>query len=161
MQQFDSLTLISLFLIGFFGHTFGFVLNDIIDYRIDKTSEELSDRPLISGTISIKKAWIFAIFSMFISFFIAIYVSFNTNNFYPLFILVISAFFILIYDLIGKKYPFMDIFVALGIGYAGVLSLFFLPAVLSRIKLPSTPPPTSTSRSRWQRCFAIRKMSSD
>jgi len=34
----------------------------------------------------------------------------------------------------------MGIFVALGIGYAGLLSLFFLPAVLSRVKLPSKPP---------------------
>ncbi|MFC2071482.1 RND family transporter [Chloroflexota bacterium] len=39
----------------------------------------------------------------------------------------------------------MGIFVALGIGYAGVLSLFFLPAVLSRIKLPSKPPPVQES----------------
>jgi len=35
----------------------------------------------------------------------------------------------------------MGIFVAVGIGYAGVLSLFFLPAVLSRVKLPSNLPP--------------------
>ncbi len=35
----------------------------------------------------------------------------------------------------------MGVFVSLGIGYAGVLSLFFLPAVLSKIKLPSKPPP--------------------
>ncbi len=33
----------------------------------------------------------------------------------------------------------MGIFVTLGIGYAGVLSLFFLPAVLSRAKLPPVP----------------------
>jgi len=39
----------------------------------------------------------------------------------------------------------MGIFVSLGIGYAGVLSLFFLPAVLSRVKLPSKPPPTRES----------------
>jgi len=39
----------------------------------------------------------------------------------------------------------MGIFVSLGIGYAGLLSLFFLPAVLSRIKLPSTPPPARES----------------
>ena len=31
----------------------------------------------------------------------------------------------------------MGIFVTLGIGYAGLLSLFFLPALLSRIKLPA------------------------
>ncbi|MFC2056958.1 RND family transporter [Chloroflexota bacterium] len=39
----------------------------------------------------------------------------------------------------------MGIFVSLGIGYAGVLSLFFLPAVLSRVKLPSKPPPSRES----------------
>ena len=32
----------------------------------------------------------------------------------------------------------MGIFVSLGIGYAGFLSIFFLPAVLSRIELPET-----------------------
>ena len=39
----------------------------------------------------------------------------------------------------------MGIFVSLGIGYAGVLSLFFLPAVLSGVKLPSKPPPAQES----------------
>jgi predicted RND superfamily exporter protein len=39
----------------------------------------------------------------------------------------------------------MGIFVSLGIGYAGLLSLFFLPAVLSRVKLPSKPPPARES----------------
>jgi len=36
----------------------------------------------------------------------------------------------------------MGIFVSLGIGYAGFIALFFLPAVLSRMKLPSQLPPT-------------------
>ncbi len=39
----------------------------------------------------------------------------------------------------------MGIFVSLGIGYAGVLSLFFLPAVLSRVKLPAQPPAAQES----------------
>ncbi|MFC2021337.1 RND family transporter [Chloroflexota bacterium] len=34
----------------------------------------------------------------------------------------------------------MGVFVAMGIAYAGLLSLFFLPAVLSRLKLPSELP---------------------
>jgi len=40
----------------------------------------------------------------------------------------------------------MGIFVSLGIGYAGVLSLFFLPAVLSRVKLPPKPLKVQESR---------------
>ncbi len=39
----------------------------------------------------------------------------------------------------------MGIFVSLGIGYAGFIALFFLPAVLSRIKLPTQLPQTQES----------------
>lgn len=40
----------------------------------------------------------------------------------------------------------MGIFVSLGIGYAGILSLFFLPAVLSRIKLSPKPQKVDENR---------------
>jgi len=39
----------------------------------------------------------------------------------------------------------MGIFVSLGIGYAGFLSLFFLPAILSRMELPETHPQVQES----------------
>lgn len=118
MEEYNIITLFLLFLIGFFGHTYGFVLNDIIDYNIDKTSKEISDRPLVSGTISIKKAWIYAIFSMIISFIIAFYLAFITNIYYPIFILALSAIFVTIYDLISKKISGMDIILT--------ISIFFL-----------------------------------
>jgi 4-hydroxybenzoate polyprenyltransferase len=115
MQQYDIIILILLFLIGFLGHTFGFVFNDIIDYNIDKSSKEISDRPLISGTISLKNAWIFAFSSMTIAFFIAFYLAATTQRFFPLIILVISALFIVLYDFVSKKFPFSDFFVAIGV----------------------------------------------
>jgi len=115
MQNYDLTTLFLLFLAGFLGHTYGFVLNDIIDYKIDKSSTEISDRPLISGTISIKKAWIFAILSMVIAFLIAGYLAYDTGLYFPIIMLGLSALFITIYDLISKKLPGMDIFVALGV----------------------------------------------
>ncbi|MBN2240278.1 MAG: RND family transporter [Dehalococcoidales bacterium] len=40
----------------------------------------------------------------------------------------------------------MGIYVTLGIGYAGLLAIFFLPAVLSRIKLPETSSSSSENR---------------
>jgi len=115
MEQYNLLNLFLLFLIGFFGHTYGFVLNDIIDYKIDKTSKEISDRPLISGTISIKNAWIFAISSMAISFLIGFYLAFSTQRFFPIILLILSAIFVTTYNLISKRFPGMDIFVALGV----------------------------------------------
>ncbi len=103
------------FLVGFFGHCYGFALNDIVDYKIDRLSKELMERPLVSGKISIKNAWIFTISMLIISFLIAIYISFTYSNFISLFILILSAVSITIYDFISKKLPAMDIFVALGI----------------------------------------------
>ncbi|RLF40572.1 MAG: hypothetical protein DRN12_05115 [Thermoplasmata archaeon] len=125
MQQFNIIYLFLLFLVGFLGHTYGFVLNDILDYRIDKDSEEISDRPLVSGTISIRQAWIFAISSMVIAFIIAIGLCSITMNYLPLVILFFSAFFITIYDLISKKLPFMDIFVAIAIFLLILFGAFF------------------------------------
>ena len=115
MEHFNVIDLFLLFLVGFLGHTFGFVFNDIIDYKIDKTSKEISDRPLISGTISVKKAWIFAFITIVLAFVIAFFIGYKNQNYFPLIFLVISAAFIIIYDLISKKLPGMDIFVVLGV----------------------------------------------
>jgi len=115
MKQYDILTLFLLFIVGFLGHTYGFVLNDIIDYRLDKSSKEISDRPLISRTISIRKAWMFAISSMIVAFVIAFYIAYTTQSYFPIIILSFSSIFITTYNLISKKLPGMDIFVALGV----------------------------------------------
>jgi 4-hydroxybenzoate polyprenyltransferase len=115
MQQYDLLILILLFLVGFLGHTFGFVFNDIIDFNIDKSSKEISDRPLISGTITLRNAWIFAFTSMGIAFVISLYLAISTQRYYSLLILAISASFIILYDLISKKFPLTDFFVAFGV----------------------------------------------
>ena len=115
MGKFQLFHLFILFLIGFFGHTFGFVLNDIIDFEIDKRNKELKDRPLISGTISMAKAWSFAIFSLIIALLLAVYLSFITEIYFSLIILFFSALTIIIYDLKSKKFPLMDTFDALAV----------------------------------------------
>lgn len=107
--------LVLFFLVGFFGHCYGFSLNDIIDYRIDRLSGELTDRPLISGTISLRSAWIFTILMLALSLSIAGIIAFIYAAFTPLIFLVFSALSVTIYDLISKRMPAMDIFVALGI----------------------------------------------
>jgi len=125
MQQYNILILFLLFLVGFLGHTYGFVLNDIIDFKIDKSSKEISDRPLISGTITIKKAWVFAIISMLVAFIITIYIGYINQSYLPILILFISAFFITVYNLISKKFLFMDIFVALAIFFLILFGAFY------------------------------------
>ena len=110
------LPLFLLFLVGFFGHVYGFVVNDIVDLRVDKLSSEISDRPLVSGTISKKNAWIFSIASMAMSLAIASFLSLQYYSFFPAMpLLIASALSITVYDFISKKYPAMDIFVGAGI----------------------------------------------
>lgn len=110
------LPLFLLFLVGFFGHVYGFVVNDIVDLKVDRLSSEISDRPLVSGTISKRNAWIFAIVSMILSLAIASFLSFRYYSFFPsMFFLIASAISITIYDFISKKYPAMDVFVGAGI----------------------------------------------
>jgi 4-hydroxybenzoate polyprenyltransferase len=91
------------------------VFNDIIDYNIDKSSKEISDRPLISGTISLRNAWIFALSSMTVAFLISLYLAVSTQRFFPLIILVISASFVAFYDVVSKKIPLTDLIVAFGV----------------------------------------------
>lgn len=123
------------FLVGFFGHCYGFALNDIMDYRIDRLAVELKDRPLVSGKISIKNAWIFAILMLILSFIIAIYISYIYSNYIPLLILILSAISITIYDLISKKYPAMDVFVAMGIFLLILYGAFTVSLSLSKLAI--------------------------
>jgi len=115
MEQYNIFILLILFLIGFLGHTFGFVFNDIRDYKIDLTSKEISDRPLISGTISMKNAWIFALSSLILAFVLAFFIAYNSQIYYPILVLAISAAFTTIYDLVGKKFVGSDIFLPIGV----------------------------------------------
>ena len=115
MGEFNVSMLFLLFLVGFWGHTFGFVYNDIHDYPIDKSSKEISDRPLVSGTISIGQAWVFAVLAVVSALIVSLIVGVLTHQFYPIIILAVAAGFIILYDVIGKKYPFTDVFVSLGV----------------------------------------------
>ena len=100
MEQYNIMTLFLLFLVGFLGHTYGFVLNDVIDYKLDKTSKEISDRPLVSGTISLRNGWGFALSSLIVAFAIAFYIAYTTQSYFPLILLAFSALFTTIYDFI-------------------------------------------------------------
>jgi len=104
-----------LFLIGFLGHSYGFALNDIIDLKIDQISKELSDRPLVSKNLSLSRAWLFTFTNLLGALVLAFALAVYTTSYFPLILLFISAGLITLYDLISKKYPGMDIFVATGV----------------------------------------------
>lgn len=109
----DFFSLFILFIIGCFTHIYGFVFNDYIDVEIDKKSGELAERPLVSGKIKRKNALFFAVGSMILSWFFALYFFSSPYNFLMLIsILIFADILATIYNFISKKTPGMDFFVA-------------------------------------------------
>jgi len=53
--------LLVLGLLGLCAHIFGFVLNDIIDFRLDKKIPSHQKHPLVTGEITHKQAWLFVL----------------------------------------------------------------------------------------------------
>lgn len=105
--------LIILFVIGCFSHIYGFVLNDVMDVRIDKLSTELTARPLVSGTITKKNAAYFAISCMIASLILTLFLFEELVSYLFLLSILIFAYVLAtVYNIGSKKYPGMDFFVA-------------------------------------------------
>ncbi len=116
VHELDWMKLSILFLIGAFTSIYGFVLNDIIDVNIDKLSKELSNRPLVKGTISKKTALLICILC-FIGTIVTIFLVFYTPSrpafFLGLLCILLSAGLGSIYNIYGKKLIGSDFLVAL------------------------------------------------
>ena len=102
-----------LFIIGSLAHIYGFVINDVIDIKLDKLSKDLSARPLVRGSITRKRAAFFAI-SCLIGSFLLSFVFFSDLLGYAVLvcILLMAYFLATVYDIASKKYPGMDLVVA-------------------------------------------------
>lgn len=112
MGTLSLLKLFILFLIGVLAHIYGFVINDVIDIKVDKLSKELSARPLVRGSITRGRAAVFAISCMVVSFILSFIFFSDLLSYLLLFgILLVAYFFASIYDVASKRYPGMDVFV--------------------------------------------------
>jgi len=120
MGQRDLLLLCVIFLIGFFGHICGYVLNDYADIEVDKTSHELKEKPLVSGTIPKNNALIIGFITALLSYILVII-------FFPylqtLLFLGLATVLTIVYNFFGKKIPGSDAIVA-----ATVVVFFFMSA---------------------------------
>lgn len=102
-----------LFIIGGLAHSYGFVLNDVIDIKVDKLSKELTTRPLVRGSITRQRASLFAVSCMIGSLLLSLVFYSNLLSYLLLiFILIVAYIFATVYDIASKKYPGMDLFVA-------------------------------------------------
>jgi 4-hydroxybenzoate polyprenyltransferase len=110
--------LIPLFLVGIIVHVFGEILNDLMDYKIDKANIELSDKPLVSGLVSKKAASTGLIICLIFLAIVLIYYPFNLLSF--LMFCTGSATGI-IYQIISKKWIHAPVLLAL---YAFFIIIF-------------------------------------
>ena len=135
-SEIPPINLLILFIIGCFSHIYGFVLNDIIDIKIDKLSKELKARPLVGKTITRKKAAYFAISCMIVALLLSAFFFKDMMSYIVLLSLLIFAYILAtIYDIASKKYPGMDVFVVSAIFFL----ILFGAASASIEKLLSTP----------------------
>ena len=104
---------IVLFFIGFLSQVFGFILNDLADLELDKSSDYLSERPLIKGTVSQNQAKILLV--------VCFILGFGTTWFYFKSLSLIAVLFVVtlsgsVYDLWGKRFVGSDLLVAAATG---------------------------------------------
>ncbi|UCE73886.1 MAG: UbiA family prenyltransferase [Methanomassiliicoccales archaeon] len=97
----DVVHLFILFIIGLLFHFYGFVLNEYSDIEVDMYAKELTDKPLIKGTIKKKHALYAAI--------VAIMIALGAEIIIFKSVLATSAFLVAIilgaiYDLYGKRF---------------------------------------------------------
>ncbi len=138
---------IPLFLVGIITHIFGEILNDYMDYDIDRANIELSKKPLVSGVVSKNSALIGMIICLII---LLIIILFSNFNFLSLLLLIIGATTGIIYQLISKKWLHSALFLAFyvffiilfGAAYAGkynnillIPSLVYILSILGFFQL--------------------------
>ena len=133
----DLYNLTILFIIGALAALYGFILNDYVDVEVDKLSEELRGKPLVSGDISEKTALTICIFFILLSFLFIFLLWYEETLDYLKLGAILSIFIagILgsIYNFYGKKFVGSDFLVAISMAFVflfGALS-FGKPNVLT------------------------------
>jgi 4-hydroxybenzoate polyprenyltransferase len=94
-----------LFIFGIFKSIYGFVLNDYADLELDKLSDDISNRPLVKGTIS-KRTALGICFFCVIGAFVILFLFFHKNPTFYLGVgcLILALIFGTIYNLYGKRF---------------------------------------------------------
>lgn len=126
----DMISLLILFIIGSLAAIYGFVLNDYADINVDKLSDDLKKRPLVSGIISQKEAigiCTFCVISAFFLIFVLFYGKIIEGYTFAAAISISLAWGLgSIYDFHSKDFIGSDILVAVSVSFVflfGALSI--------------------------------------
>jgi 4-hydroxybenzoate polyprenyltransferase len=135
-ENFSVIEIIYLGFIGLTAHLFGFLINDVVDYTIDRNVPYRQYSPLIQGLIGRNEVLFFCVFLIIISY--ALYVIFLGGSALGVFFITASILLSLVYNLWSKKGNFprllSEISLALSIGF-----LFLAGSVTRQAILPTIP----------------------
>jgi 4-hydroxybenzoate polyprenyltransferase len=130
--EYNYLNLITLLIIGLLAHIFTFVQNDYYDILIDSKSEYVSNRPLVKGNITQKKAFII----FFSSFLISIIISFVfLFSLYSFVFLLISFLLITLYNKYSKKISGMEYILGMGVFAYGIFGALTVSNIVTNLTL--------------------------
>ena len=109
--------LVILFIIGVLAHIFAFVQNDYFDAEIDSKSKYVSNRPIVTGGISQKTAFVIFVFSFILSMMLAVTFFFS---FYFFVVLLFSFLLMTLYNKYSKRIFGMEYVLSTGVFTYGI-----------------------------------------
>jgi 4-hydroxybenzoate polyprenyltransferase len=114
--------IMSLGTIGTCAHLFGFVLNDIIDHPIDRSTPYHNKHPLVTGHISFREAWVFSLVQVPVAF--GIYWVFLNRSFLASLCMLSSIVLSIVYNAWSKRghlpHFFPELALSLSVGSLGL-----------------------------------------
>jgi len=106
---------------GFFARSAGCIINDLIDYKIDRKVSRTKDRPIASGKIKISSAIIYL--AILLIFCLIILLQFNTKTIFSGFAVI---FLIACYPLMKRFTCFPQIFLGITFNFGIIMASFAL-----------------------------------
>jgi 4-hydroxybenzoate polyprenyltransferase len=130
--EFTISQLIILLIIGCLAHIFTFVQNDYYDIEIDRKSKYVSNRPLVTGSISQKTTIVIFASSFILSLLLAIVFFFT---FYSFIVLLISFLCITFYNKYSKKFFGMEYILGIGVFTYGIFGAVTVSSNISSLAI--------------------------
>jgi 4-hydroxybenzoate polyprenyltransferase len=130
--EFNYFNLTLLLVIGLLAHIFTFVQNDYYDIEIDSKSKFVSNRPLVKGNITQKKAFAVFFSSFLISIIISIVFLFSLYSFV---VLLISFLLMTLYNKYSKKHFGMEYILGMGVFTYGIFGALAVSNVISSLAI--------------------------
>lgn len=123
---------IELFIIGIIFHIFLFVYNELRDLSIDKASDKLKGKPLVDGSATVGSAKTIVILSIVLTLVLTI-VFFRERAIILIPIILLTILFGGLYDILGKRFPHADYFIATSIFLLAIYGGFSVTQNLSTL----------------------------